>query len=61
VIDLGDDRILVLVHEAGRGRESGVAVDAPMAMLLTFRRGRVISHREFPDRQQALSEVGLAE
>jgi ketosteroid isomerase-like protein len=60
IIDLGD-RILILLRESGRGKESGVPVDAPLAMLLTFRSGRVVRHREFTDWQHALEAAGITE
>lgn len=58
VIDLGD-RLLLLLRESGRGRESGVPIDAPFAMLVTFRRGRIIRHLEFSDWDQALAAAGI--
>ena len=60
VIDLGD-RVLILLRESGRGKGSGVPVEARLAMLLAFRRGRVVRHQEFSDWQQALEAVGLSE
>ena len=58
LIDLGD-RVLILLRESGRGKDSGVPVEARLAMLLTFRSGRVVKHREFSDWQQALVAAGL--
>jgi ketosteroid isomerase-like protein len=60
VIDLGD-RVLILLRESGRGKGSGVPVEAHLAMLLTFRSGRVVKHQEFSDWRQALEAVGLRE
>jgi ketosteroid isomerase-like protein len=60
LIDLGD-RVLILLHESGRGKDSGVPVEARLAMLLTFRSGKVVKHREFSDWQQALEAAGLRE
>lgn len=57
-VDLGD-RLLILLRESGRGRESGVPIDAPFAMLVTFRKGRIVHHREFPDWDQALAAAGM--
>jgi ketosteroid isomerase-like protein len=59
-IDLGD-RVLILLRESGRGKGSGVPVEARLAMLLTFRSGRVVRHQEFSDWQEALEGVGLRE
>jgi ketosteroid isomerase-like protein len=60
VLDLGD-RVLILLRESGRGKGSGVPVEARLAMLVTFRRGRVVRHEEFSDWRQALEAVGLGE
>jgi ketosteroid isomerase-like protein len=60
VIDLGD-RVLILLRESGRGKGSGVPVEAQLAMLITFRKGRVVRHQEFSDWGQALEAVGLRE
>jgi len=60
IVDLGD-RILILLRESGRGKGSGVPVEASLAMLLTFRSGRVVRHREFSDWQQALEAAGVKE
>jgi ketosteroid isomerase-like protein len=58
VFDLGD-RVLTLIQESGRGKESGAPVDARLAMLLTFKRGRVVKHREFQSWEDGLAAVGL--
>ena len=58
IVDLGD-RVLVLVRESGRGKGSGTPTEAQIAMLLTFRRGRVVKHQEFFGWDEALETVGL--
>jgi ketosteroid isomerase-like protein len=58
--DLGDELLLMLRYR-GRGRESGVTVDAPVAHVVTTRNGRLLKLRQFLDRQQALEAVGLRE
>jgi ketosteroid isomerase-like protein len=59
IVDLGD-RVLILVRESGRGRGSGTPTEARIAMLLTFRRGRVVRHQEFFGWDEALETVGLS-
>lgn len=59
IVDLGD-RVLVLVHESGRGKGSGIPTEAQIGMLLTFRRGRVVRHQEFLGWDAALEAVGLS-
>jgi ketosteroid isomerase-like protein len=59
IVDLGD-RVLVLVRESGRGKGSGAPTEAQIAMILTFRRGRVVKHQEFLGWDEALETVGLS-
>jgi ketosteroid isomerase-like protein len=60
-IDRGDD-VLALVEFGGRGRASGVSVEAMAGgCLLSFRNGRVIRLVTFTDRDEALEAAGLRE
>jgi ketosteroid isomerase-like protein len=59
IVDLGDG-VLILVRESGRGKGSGIPTEARIAMLLTFRRGRVIKHEEFLGWDEALETVGVS-
>jgi ketosteroid isomerase-like protein len=56
-----DDRVLMLGRMQGRGRGSGVPVDAPIANILDFRGGRIWRSRVYFDRSEALRAAGLAE
>jgi ketosteroid isomerase-like protein len=47
------DRILVLVRWKGRGKGSGVEMEAPGAHLWTFRDGLVVRYQVFRDRDEA--------
>jgi ketosteroid isomerase-like protein len=58
--DLGDC-VIVLGRMQGRGRGSGVPVDAPIANILDFRSGRIWRSRVYFDRAEALRAAGLAE
>jgi len=59
-IDAGD-RVLVTVHFAGRGRESGIDVEARLYEVYTLRGGKITRMDEFTDRPEALEAVGLRE
>ena len=60
VIDLADDRVLVVGRLAGIGSSSGATVDSDWALLLTFR-GLLIREEAYLDRREALEAVGLRE
>ena len=58
--DLGD-RVLVLCRTEGRGRGSGVPVNAREAMLCDFREGKISRIRNYLDQGEALRAAGLDE
>ena len=57
--DLGDDRVLMLGHVSGRGRESGVALESQVAFLCRLRGGRISHLKGFLSWDQALEAAGL--
>jgi ketosteroid isomerase-like protein len=57
--DLGD-RVLVLGRVEGRGRGSGVQVDAPVGFVLDFRGVKVSRVRAYLDQGEALRVAGLS-
>jgi ketosteroid isomerase-like protein len=57
-IDAGD-RVLVTVHFSGRGRETGIEVDARLYEVYTLDRGKVVRMDEFTERSEALRAAGL--
>jgi ketosteroid isomerase-like protein len=57
---VGDD-VVILGGCAVRGRGSGARTDNPMAWVLTLRGGKVIRHRGFATRGEALDAAGLSE
>lgn len=59
-IDAGD-RVVVTVHFWGRGRGSGIEVDARGYEVSTLRDGRVVRMDEFAERSGALEAAGLRE
>jgi ketosteroid isomerase-like protein len=58
--DLGD-RVLWLGRMEGRGRSSGVEVDAPVGAILDFRDGKIARIRTYFDHSEAVRAGGLAE
>jgi ketosteroid isomerase-like protein len=60
VIDAGDQGVVVH-HEWGRGKGSGVEIDNRSANLFDLRDGKVVRRRPFPDREAALEAAGLSE
>jgi ketosteroid isomerase-like protein len=59
-IDAGD-RVLVLVHQHGRGRLSGVEIEVYTAWLWTFGNGKAVELRVFLDKKEAFQAIGLTE
>jgi ketosteroid isomerase-like protein len=60
-IVVDSERILVLVHNSGRGRTSGLELEQrSVANFFEIRGGRVTRLVLFWDRERALADVGLA-
>jgi ketosteroid isomerase-like protein len=61
---LDGERVLVLAHASGRGKASGVELDADqwqVAALYQVRDGKVIRHVVYLDRADAFADLGLEE
>jgi ketosteroid isomerase-like protein len=58
--DLGG-RLLMLGRMEGRGRGSGVQVDAPLGAVWDFRNGRISRARVYLDQDEAVGAAGLSE
>ena len=58
VIELDEDRLVVVNHLRLRGRGSGARVDATGAQLWTFRDGLSESVKLFQSKQEALAAAG---
>ena len=56
--DLGD-RLLAFGTVRVRGKESGVEVTTPTAIVATFRDGKMVRAEDFSERSEALKAVGL--
>ncbi len=59
-IDAGD-RVFVTVHFRGRGRESGIEVEARSHQVYVLRNGKTVRMDEFTERSEALRAAGLKE
>jgi len=54
------DVVVMLGGLKGRGRGSGVPVDAPLGMVFDFRGGMILRIRGFLDHDEALRAAGLS-
>jgi ketosteroid isomerase-like protein len=59
-VDWGD-RVGVTVRLQGRGRGSGVEIDARFYDVYTLRDGKIVRMDQFTERSQALQAAGVAE
>jgi ketosteroid isomerase-like protein len=59
-LDAGE-RVVVFVHVQPRGVASGAPLDLRTAHVWTVHEGRAVSWEPFPDRAEAVEEVGLRE
>jgi ketosteroid isomerase-like protein len=60
--EIDDGRILVLLHNSGRGRESGIELEeisAKSANVFTIREGRVTKLVLYWDRDRAIEDLDL--
>jgi ketosteroid isomerase-like protein len=61
IVDAGEDRVLVLQNERGRGRGSGTPFERHWAVLYTLRGGKLVRWRTFVTHAEALEAAGLSE
>jgi ketosteroid isomerase-like protein len=61
LLDAGDDRVVAVVHMAGRARLSGIETQLRYAVVCTVRDGKIVRGREYSEKAEALKAVGLAE
>jgi ketosteroid isomerase-like protein len=57
-IDAGD-HVVVPLRLTAKGRHSGIEVQMTVCDVLTFRDGKVVRHRLYANRAEALEAVGL--
>ena len=60
VIDVDDERVLVIGRQSGKGRGSGAPVASDNFTLWTLRGGRVVELSMFQHRDDALEAAGLS-
>jgi ketosteroid isomerase-like protein len=60
VRDLGD-RVLAIGKLRVRGKESGLEVEVPSALVLTYKDGKCVRFEDFGDQGKALEALGLTE
>ena len=61
IIDLGDDRVLVLSRQTARGKLSGAPFEHELADLMTLEDGKIVGMAAYWSRAEALAAVGLSE
>jgi ketosteroid isomerase-like protein len=59
-VDMGD-RVVATVRLRGRGRGSGVEIDARFYDVYTLRDGKIVRMDQFTERSEALEAAGLSE
>lgn len=57
IVDFAD-RVAVTMLQSGRGKHSGVAVEAQFTFLFTIRRGKLVEWRMFVSEDEALAAAG---
>ena len=60
VIDAGDS-VLVLLHQWGRGKETGAEVEQRTWQVFTFRDGKIVSCRGYATKAEAFTAAGLSD
>ena len=61
LLDVGDDRVVAVVHMAGRARLSGIETQLRYTVVCTVRDGKIVRGREYSEKSEALKAVGLEE
>jgi ketosteroid isomerase-like protein len=60
IVDAGDS-VLVLLHQWGRGKDTGAQVESRTWQAFTLRAGKVVHCRGYATKAEALEAVGLSE
>jgi ketosteroid isomerase-like protein len=59
-IEVGSDRVITLDVVRGRGRGSGIEIEAQGAMLWNFRDGKIAHAKMFQTKEEALQAAGVS-
>jgi ketosteroid isomerase-like protein len=60
-LEAGNDKVLILWRERGRGKGSGIPLEQSGANLVTVGAGRIVHIRMYVNRQEALEAAGIQE
>jgi ketosteroid isomerase-like protein len=60
LLDAGEGCVVGVLHVSGRAKLSGITTELRYAVLYTLRDGKIVSIREYADRQKALDAAGQA-
>ena len=58
LVDAGD-KVVLLYHQGGKAKESGIALEERAAWVYTLREGKITRVEMFQDRQTALRAAGV--
>jgi ketosteroid isomerase-like protein len=61
IVDAGENRVVVVQRERGRGKGSGVQLERRWAVVYTLRMGKVVRFQPFKTREEALAAAGHKE
>jgi ketosteroid isomerase-like protein len=61
IIDLSEDRVLVLSRQTARGKQSDVPIDHEAGDLFRLRHGKIVRYEAYWNRSEALEAAGLSE
>jgi ketosteroid isomerase-like protein len=61
IIDLDDERVLVLSRHTAQGKLSGAPIEHELGDLFTLRAGKVVRYESYWDRAEAMKAAGLSE
>ena len=61
LIDAGSERVVAVIYERGKLKDSETWVEHPRGVVYTLRDQRVLRYEEHEDRAQALEAAGLEE
>jgi uncharacterized protein len=61
VLEAPDGRVVSLIRQRGKGRQSGLEMTMVSAQIATLRDGRIIRFDNYDDREKALEAAGLNE
>ena len=60
IIDLDDERVLVLSRHTAQGKLSGAPIEHELGDLFTLRAGKVVRYDSYWDRAEGMKAVGLS-